>query len=179
MGFSDERGTSAVEFALVAPVFALLVAGTIDLGGALYTKFRLAGAVSAAANYALVNQANVSSTGGSTLASSLASILSSSSTGKQTAGAIIVNNGPTAALSSGSVTTAGTAANADSCYCPSLVAGAVVWGSAVSCSGTCPNGAAAGKYVSIVATQNYTPVFSNYGVVLNGAVRVAAVVQAQ
>ena len=58
------RGVAAVEFALVTPIFCLLLAGIVDLGGALYTKFKLDSAVTAGANFAQVNAGNVSSANG-------------------------------------------------------------------------------------------------------------------
>src|SRR5580692_477499 len=55
----DDRGIAAVEFALLAPIFCLLMAGVIDLGGVLFTKFQLDAAVTAGANFAQVNASNV------------------------------------------------------------------------------------------------------------------------
>lgn len=176
---ADENGVSAVEFALIAPVFLLIVAGGMDFGRALYTKFRLDNAISAASNYVLLNASNVSASGGTGLAQNLAAILATSGTPSATTSTVTVNNGPTATTVAGSTTTSGTAANADSCYCPSLSGNTIVWGSAVSCSSTCSGGAPAGKYVSIVVSQSFTPSFSNYGIVQNGAIASRAVIQAQ
>lgn len=173
----DERGASAVEFALLLPVFALLLVGVIDYGGVLYKKFRLNSAVSAGANFALVNATSVSSSGGATLASSIASIMGISNTADTTQGTIVVNNGPTATFSSGSTVASGTAANADSCYCPTLSGSALSWGSAQTCGASCTGGGFAGKFVTIVARQNYTPSFSNYGLVQNGLISSSVVVQ--
>lgn len=52
----DERGTVAVEFGLIAPIFFLLVFGIIDFGRAFYTSHDLAAAVREAGRYAATLQ---------------------------------------------------------------------------------------------------------------------------
>jgi Flp pilus assembly pilin Flp len=81
----DRRGVAAIEFALMTPVFCLLLAGVVDLGGALYTKFKLDSAVTAGANFAQINAANVSSTGGPALATNIATIVETSEGAEQRA----------------------------------------------------------------------------------------------
>ncbi|MFB0612006.1 TadE/TadG family type IV pilus assembly protein [Aurantiacibacter poecillastricola] len=46
---ADERGVTVVEFALVAPVFILLLVGTLDIGQMVYAQSVLNGAVQTAA----------------------------------------------------------------------------------------------------------------------------------
>lgn len=58
----DERGSSAVEFALLAPVFILLIFGLIDMGAMLWTEFGLQHGVEMAARCASVNQTACGST---------------------------------------------------------------------------------------------------------------------
>jgi len=48
------RGVAAVEFALVVPMALVLFGGVIDTGLLLWTKNRLAGAVSAASHYSVL-----------------------------------------------------------------------------------------------------------------------------
>lgn len=48
----DERGSVAVEFGLIAPIFFLLVFGIIDFGRAFYTSHDLAAAVREACRFA-------------------------------------------------------------------------------------------------------------------------------
>src|ERR1019366_1729717 len=74
----DARGAAAVEFALIAPILCLLLAGAVDFGGALYTNLRLDTAVAAGANYAQVNAANVSSANGAALAANIANVVETS-----------------------------------------------------------------------------------------------------
>lgn len=69
----NSSGASAAEFALVLPLFVLLITGTIDFGGLMYKKLQVGSAANAGASYALVRgfSANGISTairGGTTLA---------------------------------------------------------------------------------------------------------------
>jgi len=177
----DTRGIAAVEFALFTPVFALLLAGIVDLGGALYTKFKLDSAVTAGANYAQINAANVSSTNGQTLAANIATIVETSQGSGWADDGVVVNDGPTANVSSGTPSNGGTAANADLCYCPTSPSGTFAWGASTTCGAPCPgvNTGYAGKFVTITATRQYTPIFSSYGIVQNDAISTSAAVQVQ
>lgn len=178
---SDRRGVAAVEFALVTPIFCLLLAGIVDLGGALFTKFRLDSAVTAGANFAQVNAGNVNSTNGQTLANNIATIVETSQGTSWADDGVVVNNGPIATVAGGTATPSGTATNADVCYCPTGTPGALTWGSEVTCGAACPgtNTGYAGKFVTITASHTYTPIFSSYGIVRNDTISASAAVQVQ
>ncbi|HEX4199200.1 MAG TPA: TadE/TadG family type IV pilus assembly protein [Caulobacteraceae bacterium] len=175
----DSAGVAAVEFALILPVFGVLLAGIVDLGNVLYTRFRLDSAVSAAADYVQVNAASVSSTGGATLASNAATIVQSSQGSNWADASVTINNGPVATVNNGNTTTSGTTANADNCYCPTYSGGTTTWGAAVACASACPSGPSAGKFVTITASRTYTPLFSTYGIVQNGTISTSATVETQ
>jgi Flp pilus assembly protein TadG len=177
----DRRGVAAVEFALVAPIFCLLFAAAVDFGGVLFTRFKLNAAVAAGANYAQVNSASVSAAGGAALATNIANIVQTNDGGSWADDDVVVNNGPTATVVNGTPTSSGTAANADACYCPSGSSSAVVWGAAIPCGQACAGTDAglAGKFVVITASRNYTPLFSNYGIVEDGLITASATVQVQ
>ncbi len=173
-------GASAVEFALILPVLGLILAGVADFGGALYAKFGLDGAVAAAANYALINASNVNSTSGAGLAANLATILASARAADWATGTVVVNNGPSATVdSAGRVASGGTLSNADLYYCPTGSGASVAWGASVAEGASCAGGGTAGKFVSIVAHRTYNPIFSSYGLVKNGTITAAAVVETQ
>jgi Flp pilus assembly protein TadG len=177
----DRRGVAAVEFALVTPIFCLLLAGIVDLGGALYTKFKLDAAVTAGTNFAQVNAGNVSSANGQTLANNIATIVETSQGASWADDGVVVNDGPAATVSGGTSSTSGTASNADLCYCPTGTPGSFTWGSAVTCGSACPglNTGYAGKFVTITASHGYTPIFSSYGIVQNDTISASAAVQVQ
>jgi len=177
----DRRGVAAVELALLTPVFCLLLAGVVDLGGALYTKFKLNAAVTAGANYAQINASNVNSTGGAALATNIATIVETSQGSGWADDGVVVNNGPTTSVTGGTPANSGTAANADACYCPTGTVSAFAWGSSVTCGNACPgsNTGYAGKFVTITATKTYTPIFSSYGIVQNDTITATSVVQVQ
>jgi Flp pilus assembly protein TadG len=177
----DRGGIAAVEFALLTPVFCLLLAGVVDLGGALYAKFKLDSAVTAGANYAQINAASVNSSNGQTLANNIATIVETSQGSGWADDGVVVNNGPSTSVTSGTPTTGGTAANADVCYCPTGAVGTFTWGSSATCGSACPGSGAgyAGKFVTITATKTYTPIFSSYGIVQNDTITATAAVQVQ
>jgi len=175
----DRRGVAAIEFALVTPLFCLLLAGVVDLGGALYTKFKLDSAVTAGANFAQINAANVGSANGQTLANNIAAIVESSEGSSWANDTVVVNDGPTTTISSGTSTTSGTASNADACYCPTGTASSATWGSSTTCGSACAGGGYAGKFVVITANQTYTPIFTNYGIVHDNTIATSAMVQVQ
>lgn len=171
----DERGASAVEFAMLAPIFGLIFAAAADFGGIVSTKLTLENTVSAAANYALVNAASVTSGSASSLASSVATIASNG----WADATVTVNAGPTRTKSPSGTGSSGSSTPADSCYCPSKGSSGVIWGGSVTCGSSCSGGGLAGKFVAIAAQHAYTPLFIGYGLVQQGQVRVRAVVQTQ
>jgi Flp pilus assembly protein TadG len=175
----DRAGVAAVEFAMVMPIFGLLLAGIVDLGNVLYTRFRVDSAVSAAANYVEVNAASVNSTGGATLASNAATVAQSSQGANWANTTVVINNGPTSTVNNGTSSAGGTASGADSCYCPSFSGGTTSWGSGMSCGASCPSSGTAGKFVTITVSRAYSAVFSTYGIVQNGTISASATVQTQ
>jgi len=172
----DDSGVSALEFALTAPIFCFVLAGAVDFGGVVFAKIGLDGATSASANYALTRNAQVTSAAGGGLAATLAAVVTSNSGAD---GTVVVNNGPSVAIADGVQTSGGTAANANSCYCPTRLGDVVSWGGAVTCGDACTDGGSAGKFVQISANNTYAPLFSDYGIVANGTVSVVTMVQTQ
>ncbi len=176
---SDERGSAAVEFAIIAPILGLMLAGVADFGGVVFVKFRMESAVSAGANYAIVNASKVTATNASDLASKISAVVANSGSSSTGTNTVVVNNGPSATTDAGAVTTSGTASNADSCFCPTVVSSTLTWGSAAACGSTCGSGGTAGKFITITANRNYSPLFSSYGIVKSGSVSVKVTVQVQ
>jgi Flp pilus assembly protein TadG len=169
----ERRGVAALEFGLMTPVFLIALAGVVDIGTAFVSQSMLDSVVSSAANYALVNATKVNSTDGTALARNVATIIANSNSSAWADAVVSVNNGPTATATSGTVTTSGAAAGADSCYCPTGSPTNWSWGSAVACGTACTGAGLAGKFVRITATYTFTPLFSGYGIIA-GAARCAA-----
>lgn len=170
----DRCGVAAIEFAIIVPILSLIMVAMVDFGLVLYVRFGLNENVSASANYAIVGASSVTSTGGATLASNLAAIVPSNVNVT-----VVVNNGPSVTRTAGVASSSGTAANADSCYCPAVSGSTVTWGSGVTCASTCGTGGLAGKFVSINASVSHSPLFGNYGLVQNGTVSTFTIVQVQ
>jgi Flp pilus assembly protein TadG len=175
----DRRGAAAVEFVILAPIFLLIMAGLVDFGGVLYTKFGLGASVSAATNYAAVNVSGVNSTSGAALATSLATVAANAQGTAWANATVTVNAGPSATSTGGAITTSGTATAADACYCPTGTANALTWGSAQTCSAACPASGYAGKFVVVQASKTYSPFFSSYGLVHAGVLSTTSIVQVQ
>ncbi|MDQ0468036.1 TadE/TadG family type IV pilus assembly protein [Labrys wisconsinensis] len=173
-GIRRADGASAIEFALVAPIFLLILVAMIDFGMVLYTRFNLSQGLSASANYAMVSAANASSSNGAALAASLSAIIPA-----RFDATVVVNNGPQSQRTSGTTVASGTVSNADLCYCPVLSGTSLAWGSATTCASSCSGGGLAGKFVSITGSIAVTPFFGSYGLVQNGTISVSTVVQVQ
>jgi Flp pilus assembly protein TadG len=179
-GWRDDRGIAAIEFALIAPLVAVVLAGTVDFGCILFNKFKLDEAVNAAANYAMVSNGQVNASSGATLAGTLSTLVATSHGSGWADVTVTVNDGPVSSYASGTQSSSGTASPADSCYCPTGVASSVTWGAAHTCNATCTGGGYAGKFVLISATRPYSPLFNaGYGVVSGRTLASATLVQVQ
>lgn len=174
-----QSGSAAVEMALITPVLLILLAGIIDFSRAFYEEIALSSAVAAAAQYALLNASNVSSTGAAGLAATLSGIVANSNGPAWAGASITVNDGATHSLTGGSATSGGTAANADSCWCPSGTPDSVTWGTAATCGTDCAGGTLAGKFVAIGGTRAFTAIFGDYGLIGSRTLHQGMIVQTQ
>lgn len=155
---SDRRAASLVEFALVTPIFLAVLGASIDLGLAVRTKFILSSTLTTASNYALNNAAKAESTDGSTLAQNLATLIASANGTNWANASVTVNNGPTASVNGGSLTTGGTASSANNYYCPTGSGASISWGTGTTTSGTCSaTGTVGGKFIVLTASRAYSP----------------------
>ena len=174
----DRRGSAAIELALIAPVLALLFIGLADFGVMILKRMQLNDTLAGAANYALLNQAAVTSGGGGALATTIVTLIGGGTGTSAFADAkVVVNNGPVRLLTGGVVSApTSTDANADLCYCPTL-APSLTWGASVTCGNACASGLRAGKFVQITASRAHSPIFASYGLVKAGTVSVTTLVQ--
>jgi Flp pilus assembly protein TadG len=169
----DQRGVSALEFALIAPIFLLLFAGTIELGGMLYTRFQLNSALSAAASYTLLNGNKLSEATASDLVANTAAIVAGG-TNSSVSVTVAVNKDYARTLSNGQLTTSGSPSDADRCYCPTGTGATPDWGTAIACESVCSNGSIAGKFITITAERAYDPLFSDYQIARDGVITVVS-----
>jgi Flp pilus assembly protein TadG len=172
--------TAAVELALVAPMLLTLFAGTIDFARVFDQELQLSSAVAAAANYAVINAANINSTNATSLAATISGIVANSNGAAWANATVTVNGGATSVLTGGTSTSSGTAANANSCWCPGGGSAATWnWGSAANCGSACAGGTLAGKFVTITGTRSFNAIFGNYGLISNTTLHQSTIVQAQ
>jgi Flp pilus assembly protein TadG len=180
-------GVAAVEFGLLAPTFVLVFAGTVTVGDAVAVQTQLDGAVAAGINYAIVNQSEVtSSTNAATgdayavdLAKAIANLVSTSAGGNAANVTVVVNNGPTATISSGTLTTSGTTSNANLYYCLTGSPSSWTWGTSGSAGGACSVSGTYGKFVTITASYTFTPFFNSYTFGLGTTLSVGTAAQVQ
>jgi Flp pilus assembly protein TadG len=172
----DERGVAGLEFALVAPIIALVMAATVDIGIEIFLRSQLDDSLSAASNYALVNASQVSSAGGAALATATAGLVANMHGTRWATSTVTVNAGPTATSAGGS---SGAASAASSCYCPTGSASALTWGNPQTCGVACSAGGAAGKFVLVTASVAYTPLFPRFGLTVGGQLTSASLVKVQ
>jgi Flp pilus assembly protein TadG len=176
----DRRCVAALEFGLLAPAFVMGFAGVVDLGNALYTWSKLEQALALGANYAIMNKAKVNSTNGKVLADNIATIVATSNPGTAASSTVVVNDGPTAIVTSGGTPAdSGTVANADSYYCLTGAPTSWTWGTAYNNNTTaCADGSQPGQFVTITVSYNFTPFFAGYHFITSGQMTDGAVVQA-
>jgi Flp pilus assembly protein TadG len=173
------QGTAAVEMALVAPMLMTLMAGIVDFARAYYDEIILSASVAAAAQYALLNVASINSTSAASLAATLSGIVANSNANAWANVTVTVNDGATSTVTNGVTTASGTAANANSCYCPTGSPPNWVWGSATACGSTCAGGTLAGKFVTIAGSKVFSAIFIDYGLIGNITLQQNMIVQAQ
>jgi len=160
----QNRGTAAIELALISPMLLILLAGIIDFGRVYREEIELSAAVAAAAQYALVNAASINSTNAASLATTLTGIVANTNGPSWASASVTVNNGP---------------ANANNCWCPTGASTTWGWGSAATCGSTCAGGTLAGKFVMITGTRSFSAIFTSYGLIGNTTLNQSAIVQAQ
>jgi Flp pilus assembly protein TadG len=152
-------GVVAIEFAIVATVFLVILAGTVDVGLLMYDASQLDAAVTAGAKYAANNAAMVASSP-STLSSDITTIVENlNGTNSAT---VNVNNSN----------------DSTGCYCPSgTPTNSWSWGSTQTCGASCTGSGVAGQFVTVVANLSVSPLFPTFGFVQNGTLSRSAVVE--
>ncbi len=158
----EAAGVAAIEFAVYATVFLMIVAATVDIGLLLFTNSELDAAVSAGAQYAVNNAAMVLSNP-SGLNTDISAIVDNANGSSWATSTVNVNNSN----------------DATGCYCPTGTPGSWNWGSAVSCGSACAGNGVAGQFVTITASRTISPMFPAFGFVQNGAISRSALVETQ
>ena len=177
--FWRRDGTAAVEMALISPMLMILLAGIIDFGRAYQEEIALSSAVAAASQYALLNVASINSTNAAGLAATLGGIVANTNGAAWAGATVTVNDGATSAIAGGVTTASGSAANADSCWCPTGASAAWNWGVTATCGTACAGGTLAGKFVTIAGTRQFKAIFTAYGLIGNITLHQSTIVQAQ
>jgi Flp pilus assembly protein TadG len=159
----QDVGTAAVEFALVASLFMIIVAGTADFGYWIYAASELTAAVSAGSQYAADNGAMVA-TDPSRLATAISTVVNNANGTGWATSTVNANNG-----------------SSTNCYCPTGTPGNWTWGGAVTCGSACAGGGVAGQFVTITASPSSTVSarFPTYNLTYSGTISRSAIVETQ
>jgi Flp pilus assembly protein TadG len=158
----ENAGVAAIEFAIYALVFMMVVAATVDIGLLLFTSSQLDAAVSAGAEYA-VNNATMAASNPSGLNTNISGIVNSAVGASWATSTVNVNNSN----------------DSSHCYCPTGTPGNWSWGSAVACGSTCAGGGVGGQFVTITASRSISPLFSTFGFVQSGTISRSALVETE
>lgn len=124
----EDRGVSAIEFAFIAPVIAILIIGIIDFGMGLWQQIEVANAAEAGAAYAAAKSWNSSVSG--------------------------IENAVTSATSLSSITASPAPTVPPWCGCPSTSGGIT----ATTCGSPCSDGSLAGHYITVYAQAPYSTI---------------------
>lgn len=156
-----DHGVAAIEFALLAPLFLLILVAVIDIGMVLRTRFLLNTELSSAANYSLVyGGALVDAEGAVGFAEQVARQLGAGRAVE--AATVLVNQAASATLAGSGVTTTDQGRDAALCYCPTRMDGTITWGGDIACLSTCPDSSnSAGRYIEITANTSHNSFFGN------------------
>jgi Flp pilus assembly protein TadG len=158
----EEAGVAAIEFAVFATVFLMIVAATVDIGLLLFTQSELDAAVSAGAEYA-ANSAALVASNPSGLAANIADIVNNANGTNWASSTVNVNNSD----------------DSTGCYCPTGAPGNWSWGNTVTCGSACSGGGVAGQFVTITATTSISPLFPAFGFVRGTTISRSALVETQ
>lgn len=138
-------GVAAVEFAILAPVVLLLLLAVIEIGSAIFYRFGVNSAVSAATSFVILSgKTSYERSYGEELVRQLMA------EAKIEAAFVNINNSLIVSSSrDGDISVQNLSASSRDCYCPSRQEGEFTWGNSVSCSSPCSEGGSAGKYLHI------------------------------
>lgn len=171
----DRSGNAAVEFALIAPFFALILTATFDIGAIIREKFTLDAQISAAASFGQMTGRSVADDGADAYARRVVAILSDDSTTQEAT--VIFNNALSASLKGGTVSTTNSSGEVAQCYCPSRTDDTITWGTARTCLTPCGDGSKAGRFIELGASTPYISLFGGYGMTRDGTISTTAVVR--
>lgn len=130
----NQRGTAAVEFALVATVLTAMLPAATDLALAIWANQQVGNAARAGSEYAAINCWDSSTSAVSTTCAT---------------------NVSTAATSATSRSVTATPSN----YCGCDSASGASGTAPQTCGTACPDGSKAGTYVSVTTKTSYNPIF--------------------
>ncbi len=158
-GSRDEAGSSGVEFALIAPVIILILAGIFEIALVIRARFALVSVVSAASSYTLSVGNSIDDGSADGVAATIAALLG----GNGRSATVNLNGGVTSNLVGGEITVTNSGGEVSACYCASRSEGQIVWGGTVACGASCGDDTTSGRFVEITARVPFSPAMGMFG----------------
>lgn len=139
----EEDGVSAIEFAILTPLFILVLIAIIEIGSAIFVRIDINSRIASLSNYFTISYSP------ETTESELTYILNAHyGAGIRSIG-LNINYSISAMLDGDGFQSSSTETPLSNCYCPSGAGSSVIWGAHTDCGTVCPNGSRAGRYVLI------------------------------
>lgn len=165
-----EDGVSAIEFAILTPIFILVLIAIVEFGSAILIRIEINSRISSISNYFTIS-------GQRTYPEDLISELLNAHGGAAIQNiSLNINNSIFSELGNGGFQYNSTSTPPSNCYCPSGAQDNITWGSPVSCGNTCPSGSRAGRYV-LVSMEGRQPLLFGRFIPENSVARTDAFVK--
>jgi Flp pilus assembly pilin Flp len=143
----NEDGVSAIEFAILAPIFVLILIAIIEFGSAILIRLELNSRISSIANFLTISGLNISNE--TAFENALIGLLDRNTAPFIREINLDVNNSVLVQSVAGAVNISGTGESISSCYCPSINDSGFTWGSGTPCNSQCSSGALSGRYIRV------------------------------
>lgn len=167
----QQRGASALEFALVAPLVLVLLAGVVDFGLLVQSRSSMEAATSSAMSYALAKAQDIKPDTAVSYVKTIADI-AARQLGDGVTVDVALNRSLVAGASASGPHQSGAGAVANLCYCPTRSGNSLTWGNSAACGAPCPDGGYAGKFLAIKASKPYQALFFEFGLARDGVLTV-------
>lgn len=165
----NQRGASAIEFALITPVILLLLAAVVDFGLLVHNRSTLETAASSAVSYALAKGQDLKASNAQTYVATIADIASRQLDADVRVD-VILNRTLVNSRTEAGPTQGGTSSVANQCHCPTRSAGVIEWGDTIRCNAPCSEGGFAGRFLTVRASKRYQPLFFEFGLISKGSI---------
>lgn len=156
---ADETGSAAVEFAILSPLFLIILAGIANIGLAINWKIAAENRISAVSNQAIIEKPNLTDENAAIdYFNEIKDFVSNSPIQEYSQDnekfILNLNNFYEITITAGEATSKALDKPLSDCYCPNKSNGIIIWGNSFNCSETCADGQTAARYLIVTAENN-------------------------